>query len=94
MGIKFTPAEDAQVIHLKEQVGGSWKAIQEAFAGIFPGTTRKFNDLQVRYTRSLQPGKKFRAPALAYGANGMFKNLHTCLRTDSSLVFKIFALCN
>lgn len=72
MGIKFTTAEDAEVVRLKEQVGGSWKSIQQAFAAVFPGTTRKYNDLQVRYTRSLKPGEKFRAAALALGANGMF----------------------
>jgi hypothetical protein len=79
---RFTTAEDAEIIRLKEQVGGSWNAIQQAFTGVFPGTTRKHGDLQVRYTRALKPGEKYRAPALAaLGWNGKFIHPHTLLIT-------------
>jgi hypothetical protein len=95
MGIKFIPAEDFEIIRLKEQVTDengdalSWKSISNGFAAKFPGTSRKFNDLQVRYTRSLKLGERYRARALAHGATGMIIYLHTLSITSFSSVSKI-----
>jgi hypothetical protein len=94
MGIKFIPVEDFEIIRLKEQVTDengdplSWKSISNEFAAKFPGTSRKFNDLQVRYTRSLKPGERYRARALAHGATGMFIHLRTLPITSFSSVSK------
>jgi hypothetical protein len=72
MGVLFTVAEDAEIIRLKEHVGGSWISLQQKFAVTFPGTKRKHNDLQVRYTRSLKVEKKHREAALAYVPQSMY----------------------
>jgi predicted chitinase len=66
--IRYTPAEDAEIIRLKENVGKSWSALAQAFNARFTTYSRSQTNLQVRYCRylALKNGGEARANALRW----------------------------